>query len=106
MVFLKTENERVIYSHYMPMHGKHGLGKTEEELLEEGILVESVPDPVDTPGKSPVLYCSDEGVMWYTYEDILVPEDIIKNDIETLRQEDLNNKEAIAELYVMAMGGM
>lgn len=38
--------------------------------------------------------------------NIPVYEDITKTEIERLKEEDLNNKEAIAELYMMSMGGV
>lgn len=44
MVFIKTENDKVTYMHYMPFDKTYGLGKTEDELKQEGYLVDAIPN--------------------------------------------------------------
>lgn len=69
MIFLKTENELVTFVHYMPFDGEHGMGKTKEELEQEGILVESIPEPKQN-GKIPKLFVNRETKeLWYEYSD-------------------------------------
>lgn len=94
MIFLKyDETGKVNYTHYMPFHEKHGLGKTKEELEQEGILVDSIPKPEQIEGKAPILYCNPETKeLWYEYEDIPKTE-------EELQQEKIQALEqSIAEL--------
>ncbi len=57
-MYLKCdENNKVTFTHYKPFDLKHGLGKTEEELLEEGILVDELPTkPEPVVGKKNLLY--------------------------------------------------
>ena len=58
MIYLmfSKESNIVNFVHYQPFDIKNGLGKTEDELLEEGILVESLPEtPPTMTGKSVVL---------------------------------------------------
>lgn len=43
MVFIKTENDKVTYMHYMPFDKTYGLGKTKDELKQEGYLVDTIP---------------------------------------------------------------
>nr|DAQ05031.1 MAG TPA: hypothetical protein [Caudoviricetes sp.] len=44
MVFIKTENDKVTYMHYMPFDKIYGLGKTKAELLRDGYLVDAIPN--------------------------------------------------------------
>lgn len=104
--FQQVENNKykVGYIHYMPFHEKHGLGKTVEELEQEGILVDSIPEPQQIEGKAPILYCNPETKeLWYEYEDIpKTQEEKQQEEIEALKQ-------SIAELTIaitMMMGGM
>lgn len=92
------------YINYVPFHEKHGLGKTQEELEQEGILVDGIPEPQQIEGKSAILYCNpDTKELWYEYEDIpLTPEEEQQKKIESLEQ-------SIAELTMamtIMMGGM
>ena len=43
MIYIRTKNGRITFTHYMPFDPVYGLGKTEAELLETGYLVEAVP---------------------------------------------------------------
>ncbi|WP_207653319.1 hypothetical protein [Clostridium cochlearium] len=89
MIFIKVNNcNQVNYTHYMPFHEKHGLGKTQEQLEQEGILVDSIPEPKQIEGKAPILYCNPETKeLWYEYEDIPpTPEDLQQEKIQALEQ--------------------
>lgn len=71
MILLFTnENNEVQSTHYMPFDPIHGLGKTKEELeAEGGILVDSIPEPENLPGKSAVLKYSEADGLYYEYVD-------------------------------------
>lgn len=104
MAFLKyDEIGRVNYTHYMPFHEKHGLGKSKEELEQEGLLVDSIPEPQQIEGKSAILYCNPTTKeLWYEYEDIPKTQ-------EELQAQKINDLEgAIMELtMILSMtGGM
>lgn len=43
MIFIKTENDKIVYTHYMPFDETYGLHKTEAELLQDGYLVDAIP---------------------------------------------------------------
>lgn len=70
-IYIEVNNETVTKVHYMPFHEKHGMGKTEQELLQTGLLVESIPTP-DTSDetKNPILMFDGES-FYYEYEDII-----------------------------------
>lgn len=66
LLHLNDKNE-VSTQHHMPFDSIHGLGKTKEELEEEGgIFVESIPEPENRPGKNAVLKY-DSGNLFYEY---------------------------------------
>lgn len=71
MIFVKINSENIVeYVHYHPFDETHGLGKTEEELLSEGLLVESIPEP-DENGKGYILkYNPDDKSFYYEYYDL------------------------------------
>lgn len=59
------------FVHYMPFDNVHGLIKTEEELLQEGQLVELPQEPQPQEGKMPVMYYNPvENIAYYEMEDI------------------------------------
>lgn len=61
MIFLKINNETnlVEFTHFMPFDEKHGLKKTKEELEQEGILVEALPEkPEKIENKGIKLYAN------------------------------------------------
>lgn len=104
MIFLRVDGKKVTTIHYMPFDEQHGLGKTKEELEQEGILVDEIPEPEQIEGKYPVLHCNPETKeLWYEYEDIpKTKEEIQQEKIEALEQ-------SIAELTMIMtkmMGGM
>lgn len=85
-----TESKyEVGYIHYMPFDKEHGLDMTREELEQEGILVDSVPEPEHIDGKSAVLYCNPETKeLWFEYADIpKTPEQIQAEKIDLLENQ-------------------
>lgn len=101
MIFLKyNETNKVTYQHHKPFHKKHGLGKTIEQLEQEGILVDSIPEPEQIEGKQAILYCNpDTKELWYEYEDIpKTDEDLQQEKIQALEQSIAELSATIATL--------
>lgn len=79
MIYLKLKEQDGKYSvlliHYKPFDLKHGLNKTEEELLKDGVLVESLPVAEARQGKQAVLYAKkDTKELYYEYVDFVETE--------------------------------
>ncbi|KZE55782.1 hypothetical protein AV540_00060 [Brevibacillus parabrevis] len=58
-------------THYAPFDEKDGLGKNEQELKAEGLLVESLPTP-NPPSEAmiPLLFANPEtGETWFEYQE-------------------------------------
>jgi hypothetical protein len=71
MIFLKVEEQKVTLIHYMPFDEKDGLKRTQEELEQEGMLIDNLPEVEQIEGKKPVLYCNpNTKEVWYEHEDI------------------------------------
>ena len=69
-VQLNKENKSTM-QHFAPFHEQYGLGKTESELLSEGILVESLPEVKQVAGKKEVLnYDPVNKSLYYEYVDV------------------------------------
>ncbi len=101
MVFLKIDSETnmVNYFHMKPFDSRHGLGKTEIELLQEGFLIDSIPEPEQIEGKSVKMFYTEADGFWFEYEDIPpTPEELRQKEIDGLKAELLNNQLAMAEL--------
>ncbi|PGT89225.1 hypothetical protein [Bacillus sp. AFS040349] len=69
MIFYKVENGELSYIHHMPFDETEGLGKTKEELLKEGFLVESLPTMEEQIGKMPILKVDSANQLYYEYID-------------------------------------
>nr|DAW50978.1 MAG TPA: protein of unknown function (DUF5320) [Caudoviricetes sp.] len=83
--FIKTENTKVVYTHFMPFDEKDGLKKTEEELLQEGYLIDEIPEPDRQEGKIAEAHYTPEQGYYYEYVD--APEPKPQGDIAALRAE-------------------
>ncbi|WP_142414380.1 hypothetical protein [Hathewaya massiliensis] len=71
MIFLQCNKVgKVEFIHYMPFDEIHGLGQTEEELRQNGILVNSIPEPQNIQGKQGILYFEEGKGVYYKYEDM------------------------------------
>lgn len=92
MIFIKLdENSEVKEVHYQPFHTEYGLGKTQAELEQEGILVEWLPQP-EQNGKIPILkYDSISGNFFYEYVDRPLTQEEKLAKLEEL-QKDANTK--------------
>lgn len=87
---------RVTFQHHKPFDAKDGLGKTEEELLQIGALVDEIPEPEQIEGKEAVLYYNPEtNTVYYEYID---REPTTEERIALLEQ-------AILELTMLLGGG-
>lgn len=71
MVYIKVnEDYKVDYVHCMPFDEVHGLGKSKDELLIDGFLVESIPEqPVEIIGKKHELCFTIEKGLYYDSVD-------------------------------------
>lgn len=67
--FIRTENGKVELIHYMPFDKRHGLGKTEEELLKEGYLLDDIPEPQRLEGRIAEAHYTPEDGFYYEYID-------------------------------------
>lgn len=99
MIFLGSLNETDVgkysigFIHYMPFDEENGLGKTEEELLNEGLLIEELPRLEGIPNKAPILYCNPSiREVWYEYVDIPETEE------QKREREDLEIRLALADM--------
>lgn len=63
---VSEETYRVGLVHYMPFDEVNGLGKTKEQLQQEGIFVESLPVKEERPGYEAVLMY-DGTSLYYEY---------------------------------------
>lgn len=102
MIFVRVKDSDVLEIHYQPFDPVYGLGKTEEELLKEGILVDSVPEPEYIEGKASVLkYDQAEGKLYYEYEDIpLTGEALLEQKVKQLEEQLRITQEAIDALLL------
>lgn len=67
------------FIHYMPFDELNGLCKTEVELLQEGLLIEELPELDNLPNKAPILfYNSQTKEVLYEYMDIQETDEQIK----------------------------
>lgn len=89
MIFVQTSNDNEItYCHYKPFSKECGLGKTEEELLQIGYLVDEVPEPEQIDGKFLTLFFTPERGFWFEYADIpKTPEQIQAEKIDLLENQ-------------------
>ncbi|PKM74645.1 MAG: hypothetical protein CVU92_05410 [Firmicutes bacterium HGW-Firmicutes-17] len=90
MIYITVDgNNLVKFQHFLPVDEVHGLGKTEEELLIEGYLVDSIPQPEQQAGKVPILYYTPEtNVFHYEYNDIpKTPEQIQAEKIVSIENQ-------------------
>lgn len=96
-IVINRQNNEVLTRHYMPFDEKYGLGKTEEELLQDGILVEDIPEPEQISGKTPVLkYNGAE--LYYDYESRpLSLEEQTRQEIESLKAQNAQMLFALVE---------
>lgn len=104
MVYIKLNAENGIDNiHYMPFDEKYGLGKTEAELLETGLLVDTAPEVHVVDGKIGTPYYNPiTKEFYYEYQDI----ELTQEEKQAQKINDLEG--AIMELtMILSMtGGM
>ncbi len=90
MIYIEYTSENIVTTqHFRPFDKIHGLGKTEEELLKTGALIDTMPEPEDIEGKMYVLiYDKESNTVYAKYEDIPISEegeiDILKKQVAEL----------------------
>ncbi|BCC09369.1 MULTISPECIES: hypothetical protein [Bacillus cereus group] len=103
MIFIKfksQEDTTIEFIHHIPFDPVYGLDKTEEELMEEGLLVEELPVPESLPGKREVLKYSVERDLYYEYIDNLITPE---QEVENMKKQVALMQQALDELL---LGGM
>lgn len=99
MIYIQiSENNVIGFQHHKPFDEKFGLGKTQEELLQEGILVDSIPEPEQIEGKVPILKY-DGTKLYYEYQDVPIDE------MTALKKQVAEQEQAIMELTALLSGG-
>lgn len=103
MVFIKTENDKVTYMHYMPFDKIYGLGKTKAELLRDGYLVDAIPEyegevPDD---KTAELHYNGTEFSYVLVDKPKSREDAIKEKLTSLEAQQEATNEAILGLMNM-----
>lgn len=106
MIFIKVDKiNKVTFQHFIPFDEINGLHKTEEELLQEGYLVESIPEPEQIEGKIPILKY-DGANLYYEYQDAPIDEvTALKNQLAAQSQKLAEQEQAIMELTTLLAGG-
>lgn len=71
-IFIKYDALGIVnYQHHMPFDESYGLHKSQPELELEGILVESIPEPIPQAGRAYVLHVDlVTKELYYQYEDV------------------------------------
>ncbi|RXH52484.1 hypothetical protein D6T70_06505 [Kurthia gibsonii] len=100
MIFIKVDSvtNEVNFQHFMPFDEVNGLHKTQEELLQDGYLVDSIPDPEQINGKVPILKYNGTS-LYYEYQDVPIDE------ITALKRQVVEQEQAIMELTALLSGG-
>lgn len=98
MIFIKiADNNEILEINNFPFDEVHGLGKTEDELLKEGILVQSIPEPDVIANKAPVLKY-DGSNLYYEYVEIpLTKEQQMEQDLKTIKAQNAQMLFALVE---------
>ena len=105
-----NENFEIQLIHNMPFDNKNGLGKTKEELLEIGALVEEIPQ-VEVPSDKQIIYKYNKlenSVIYELIERPLTVEEQQTKDIDVLKESSKTQNEMIDicllatdEIYMM-----
>ena len=99
MIFIRMNTENMVtLVHHMPFDEKYGLHKTESELLEEGYLIDKIPDPENRDGYTPVMMYQPDVGIYYDYTEMPPQEPTPDERIAILEAE---NAEMKAELVAL-----
>lgn len=102
-----NENFEIQLIHNMPFDEVNGLGKTEEELLQMGALVDSIP-VVEVPNDKNIIYKYNQVDNTVTYELVNRPltlEEQNAKSIENIQQVN-NNQDDLIDITLMATDEM
>lgn len=67
--FIQLEGGKVTLIHNMPFDPVNGMGKTEAELSQLGVLLDAIPDPEPMEGKIALPYYTEERGFYWVYEE-------------------------------------
>jgi len=67
-IYIKLKDNNIEFINFQPFDERHGLGKTREELLLDGIFVDQLPQPELFEGKISIIKYGDIG-LYYEYID-------------------------------------
>ena len=103
MIFIRTEDNKIVYTHYMPFDETYGLGKTEDELLQDGYLVDAIPDyEGEVPdGKIAELHYDGSMFSYVLADKPKSQEDAMKEKLTSLEAQQEATNEAILGLMNM-----
>lgn len=67
--FIQLSGDRVTLIHNMPFDPVNGMGKSEAELIQMGVLLDHIPEPEKRPGKTALPYYTPERGFYWEYQD-------------------------------------
>lgn len=67
--FLMLDENRITLIHNMPFDPVNGMGKTEVELQQMGVLIDDIPEPELKQGKIPIPCYEQSKGIYYEYEN-------------------------------------
>lgn len=109
MIYVKVnEDSKVLLVHSNPLDEKEGLGKTKEELEQEGFFFEflkEIPRPTERSGYTTIIY-TDGRSFWFDYEKNEIPIEekylqeiqMMKEKHEQLKEEKLESDNKISSI--------
>lgn len=90
---------RIGMIHYSPFHIDYGLGKSEEELLKDGYLVDDIEAPNYKNGQRyELLFNKKENKIFYSYYE---EKSTLEERIEKLEQENANLRNLLIESKII-----
>ena len=103
MIFIRTEDNKIVYTHYMPFDETYGLGKTEDELKQDGYLVDAIPGyEGEVPeGKIPEVRYDGESFSWVMVNKPKSREEETQEKISALQTQLDATNEALLGLMAM-----
>lgn len=103
MIFIRTEDNKIVYTHYIPFDETYGLGKTEDELKQDGYLVDNIPSyEGEVPeGKFPEVRYDGESFSWVMVDKPKSREEETQEKISALQTQLDATNEALLGLMAM-----
>lgn len=92
LVKITTTKYSIGLVHHVPFDEVNGLHKTKEQLEKEGILVDSIPEPQQIEGKSPIMYINPSTKeVFYEYIDIPKTKEELQEERITMLEQAIND---------------